>query len=96
MANKNTKKTKVVTDDIHIENEDINKVNDIVDEKPAKVIDKPVSKKKPYINNRGLIKIKIIKPGYSMIVGATYEKMAHIADNLVRSGNAEYVEFIEG
>ena len=94
---KNDKVEEVVLDDIIDTDESIDEVVEEVIEEP--IIEEPIveneKKKIPYMNDRGLIKVRAIKPAYNMIVGQIWERPGHIADNLVREGVAEYIEFIE-
>lgn len=77
------------------ENVELSDNDDIVEDI---VIEEPITnnkKKVPYMNDKGLIKIRATRPAYNMIVGQIWERPGHIADNLVREGVAEYIEFIE-
>lgn len=94
---KNDKVEEIVLDDIIDTDESIDDVVEEVIEEPVveeHIVDNG-KKKVPYMNDKGLIKIRATRPAYNMIVGQIWERPGHIADNLVREGVAEYIEFIE-
>ena len=98
MANKKNNKDKNDMVEEVILN-DIVDTDESVDEVIEEIIEEPIiadnKKRVPYMNDKGLIKIRATKPAYNMIVGQIWERPGHIADNLVREGVAEYIEFIE-